>query len=134
MVTVIRGRRQGICAQQFFWTLGATRWLHYVDPVDVLVLGGTHHVGRSVVEVALARGHSVTTLTRGVSGPPAPGAHAFYADRLDRAAVESVLGDQSWDAVIDTWSAAPRAVRDGAGLLADRVGHYCYVSSRSVYR
>jgi nucleoside-diphosphate-sugar epimerase len=35
----------------------------------LLVLGGTHHVGRSVVEVALARGWDVTALNRGVSGP-----------------------------------------------------------------
>ncbi|MFI5065636.1 MAG: hypothetical protein ACHP9Z_16900 [Streptosporangiales bacterium] len=39
----------------------------------VLVLGGTHHVGRAVVEAALARGDEVTTLNRGVSGPPAAG-------------------------------------------------------------
>jgi uncharacterized protein YbjT (DUF2867 family) len=31
----------------------------------LLVLGGTHHVGRAVVEAALARGDEVTTLTRG---------------------------------------------------------------------
>ena len=33
----------------------------------LLVLGGTHHVGRAVVETALARGDDVTTLTRGAS-------------------------------------------------------------------
>jgi nucleoside-diphosphate-sugar epimerase len=102
--------------------------------VDILVLGGTHHVGRSVVEVALNRGHGVTTLTRGVSGPPARGALALYADRPDRAAVEVALDARHWDAVIDTWSGAPGAVRDTAQMLADRAGHYCYVSSRSVYR
>jgi hypothetical protein len=35
--------------------------------------------------------------------------------------------------VVDTWSGAPRAVRDSAGLLAGRAGRYLYVSSRSVY-
>ena len=34
----------------------------------LLVLGGTHHVGRAVVEAALARGDEVTTVNRGVSG------------------------------------------------------------------
>ncbi|EHN73470.1 reductase, partial [Streptomyces coelicoflavus ZG0656] len=38
-----------------------------------------------------------------------------------------------WDAVVDTWSAAPRAVRNAARLLRDRAGRYVYVSSRSVY-
>jgi nucleoside-diphosphate-sugar epimerase len=99
----------------------------------LLVLGGTHHVGRAVVEEALARGDEVTTLTRGVSGPPAAGASARHADRTDPGQLRSALGDDSWDAVIDTWSLAPRVVRDSAALLSGRVGHYGYVSSRSVY-
>ena len=100
----------------------------------LLVLGGTHHVGRAVVETALARGDDVTTLTRGVSGPPAPGARAVYADRANPGEVATALGDASFDAVIDTWSGAPSVVSDAARLLADRTGHYGYVSSRSVYR
>jgi 2'-hydroxyisoflavone reductase len=100
----------------------------------LLVLGGTHHVGRAVVEEALARGDQVTTLTRGVSGESASGAVALHADRTDPAALRAALGDSSWDAVIDTWSGAPIAVLDSAGLLASRAGHYGYVSSRSVYQ
>jgi 2'-hydroxyisoflavone reductase len=102
--------------------------------MKLLVLGGTHHVGRAVVETALARGDQVTTLTRGVSGPSAPGADARHADRADPAALRAALGDDTWDAVIDTWSGAPRAVLDSARLLARRAGHYGYVSSRSVYQ
>jgi 2'-hydroxyisoflavone reductase len=100
----------------------------------LLVLGGTHHVGRAVVEEAIARGDQVTTLTRGVSGPSAPGATALHADRTDPAALRAALGDATWDAVIDTWSGAPRVVLDSAGLLAGRARHYGYVSSRSVYQ
>jgi nucleoside-diphosphate-sugar epimerase len=104
-----------------------------MDRMKLLVLGGTHHVGRAVVEEALARGDTVTTLTRGVSGPSAAGALALHADRTDPAALRAVLGDGTWDAVIDTWSGAPRVVLDSATLLAGRAGHYGYVSSRSVY-
>ncbi len=99
----------------------------------LLVLGGTHHVGRALVTEALARGDKVTTLTRGVSGASAPGALALHADRTDPAALRAVLGGADWDAVIDTWSGAPRVVLDAASLLAGRAGHYGYVSSRSVY-
>jgi nucleoside-diphosphate-sugar epimerase len=42
----------------------------------VLIIGGTHHVGRAMVEVALRRGDTVTTLNRGLSRPPAPGVEA----------------------------------------------------------
>ncbi len=75
----------------------------------------------------------MTTVTRGVSGAPASGAQARYADRADTGELEAVLGEDTWDAVIDTWSLAPRVVRDSARLLADRTDHYGYVSSRSVY-
>ncbi|HEY1641188.1 MAG TPA: NAD-dependent epimerase/dehydratase family protein [Streptosporangiaceae bacterium] len=101
--------------------------------MKLLVLGGTHHVGRAVVEVALARGDQVTTVNRGVSGPDTAGARTLRADRTDRPALAAALGEETWDAVIDTWSYAPRVVLDAARLLAGRVGHYGYVSSRSVY-
>jgi 2'-hydroxyisoflavone reductase len=100
----------------------------------LLVLGGTHFVGRAVAEEALARGDHVTTLTRGVSGASTAGALALHADRTDPAALRAVLGDATWDAVVDTWSGAPRVVLDSAGLLAGHAGHYSYVSSRSVYQ
>lgn len=98
------------------------------------MLGGTHFVGRNVVEEALRRGDLVTTLNRGLSGTPLPGVQALHADRTDHEALAAALGSGEWDAVIDTWSGAPAAVRDAARLLRDRVGHYGYVSSRSVYR
>ena len=99
----------------------------------LLVLGGTHHVGRAFVETALSRGDEVTTVTRGVSGTPVEGAEARHADRLDPEAMRAVLGDDEWDAVVDTWSYAPVAVQTSARLLSGRAPHYTYISSRSVY-
>lgn len=105
-----------------------------MSAMRLLVLGGTHFVGRAVVAEALRRGDQVTAVTRGVSGAPAAGATAVRADRSRPGALAEALGDGTWDAVIDTWSGAPPVVRESARLLADRVGHYGYVSSRSVYR
>lgn len=99
----------------------------------LLVLGGTHHVGRAVVETALAGGWEVTTLNRGLSGPSAPGTDELHADRTDAAAMAAALGEDRWDLVVDTWSGAPAAVLTSAQMLATRADHYCYVSSRSVY-
>lgn len=98
----------------------------------LLVLGGTHFVGRAVVEDALGRGWSVTTVNR--SGNSADGVEALVADRLEPGALAAVLGSEKWDLVVDTWSQQPAAVADSAALLAGRAGHYAYVSSRSVYR
>ena len=99
----------------------------------LLVLGGTRFVGRALVEEALARGHEVTALHRGVTGALPPGVTAVHADRADEDALAAALGDGTWDAVVDTWAGAPRVAGLSALLLAGRVGAYGLVSSRSVY-
>ncbi len=99
----------------------------------LLVLGGTRFVGRAVVEAALADGIDVTTLNRGLSRAPAPGVKALVADRTDPAELRAVIRDRVWDAVIDTWSGAPRVVAASCDLLARRTGHFGYVSTLSVY-
>ncbi|CAM5289974.1 SDR family oxidoreductase OS=Streptomyces tendae OX=1932 GN=GUR47_11415 PE=4 SV=1 [Streptomyces tendae] len=97
----------------------------------LLVLGGTEFVGRAVTEAALGRGWEVTVLHRGRHAPP-PGVRALHGDRTAPDG-PAALAEGTWDAVVDTWSAAPRAVRDAARLLRGRAGRYVYVSSCSVY-
>lgn len=99
----------------------------------LLVLGGTRFVGRAVVEEALARGHEVDAVHRGVTGELPAGATGLIADRTDRAQLETALGDRRWDAVLDTWAAAPRVAMLAADVLAGRASRAAYVSSRSVY-
>ena len=101
----------------------------------ILVLGGGTFVGRALVESALGAGHTVTTFTR--STPP-PGAEsgaveAVFGDRTASAGLR-LLDGRAWDAVFDTWSGAPRVVRDAVSALRERVPYYGYVSSCSVYR
>ena len=99
----------------------------------LLVLGGTAFVGRALVAEALARGYEVTTFNRGRTGTAPACVAALHGDRT-RAADLDVLAGGHWDAVVDTWSGAPCHVEATARLLARAVGHYGYVSSRSVYR
>ena len=97
------------------------------------MLGGTEFVGRAVVEAALGRGWEVTVFHRGRHRPPS-GVRSLHGDRTAPDGLAALAADDgTWDAVVDTWSAEPRAVRDAARLLRDRAGRYVYVSSRSVY-
>ena len=100
----------------------------------LLVLGGTEFVGRAVVEGALGRGWDVTVFHRGRHAPP-HGVAALHGDRTAEGGLKALADPDlaPWDAVVDTWSGAPRAVRDSARLLADRAERYVYVSSGSVY-
>ncbi|MGW3425025.1 NAD-dependent epimerase/dehydratase family protein [Streptomyces phaeochromogenes] len=99
----------------------------------LLMLGGTEFVGRAVVEAALARGWDVTVFHRGRHEPPA-GVRSLHGDRTAPDGLAALAGtEEEWDVVVDTWSAAPRIVRDAARLLANRARRYVYVSSCSVY-
>ncbi|MEV6948959.1 SDR family oxidoreductase [Streptomyces sp. NPDC051172] len=97
----------------------------------LLVLGGTEFAGRAVVAAALERGWEVTVLNRGRHRLP-DGVRALRGDRTAPDGL-AALAEGEWDAVVDTWSAAPRAVHSAARLLRGRVGRYVYVSSCSVY-
>ncbi|MFF4797345.1 SDR family oxidoreductase [Streptomyces sp. NPDC001351] len=97
----------------------------------LLVLGGTEFAGRAVVQAALGRGWEVTVLNRGRHRLP-DGVRALRGDRTAPDGL-AALAEGEWDAVVDTWSAAPRAVHSAARLLRGRAGRYVYVSSCSVY-
>jgi 2'-hydroxyisoflavone reductase len=100
--------------------------------VRVLVLGGSLFLGRHLVEAALERGDKVTLFNRGRTAPDLfPNVERLRGDR-DAGDLAASRG-RSWDAVVDTSARVPRWVRDSAGLLADQVEHYSFVSSISVY-
>lgn len=98
----------------------------------LLVLGGTSFVGRAVVEDGLSRDWTVTTFNRGQGAVVDARVESLRGDRT-QAQDLAALSERTWDYVVDTWAGAPRAARDSAAVLADRVERYLYVSSCSVY-
>jgi 2'-hydroxyisoflavone reductase len=99
----------------------------------LLVLGGTHFLGRHVTTAALERGHEVATFTRGVSGAPPEGARALHGDRDDPAALPAALDGWVPELVVDT-SCQTRAAAENAAAALSGVSGYAFVSSLNAYR
>jgi len=100
--------------------------------MKLLVIGGTHFVGRHAVEQAVERGHEVTVFHRGGSEPGDgfPDVQHVHGDR-DGGLLP--LDGRTWDAALDTCGYVPRVVRQSARLPGIAAGYYTFVSSLSVY-
>ena len=100
----------------------------------ILVIGGTRFVGRHIVAEALGRGHELTVLHRGQTGPDLfAGVEHLIADRDDDEALAKVLAGRSFDATVDVCAYVPRQVRTLATALGERGGHHVFISTVSVY-
>ena len=95
----------------------------------LLVLGGTLFLSRAIAVDAVARGHDVTCAARGESGSVPEGARHVF---LDRAAPYWSALDGEWDAVVDV-ARTPSWVAGALDHLADRIPHWTFISSISVY-
>ena len=99
--------------------------------MQILVLGGTHFVGRHLVDAARAAGHTVTVFNRGRTPLPWDDVEQLIGDR-EQGDLESLRG-RAWDACLDVNGYLPQYVRASAELLADRVARYAFISTASVY-
>lgn len=106
--------------------------LHGAMAMRILMIGGTRFLGRAFVEAALAAGHDVTLFHRGRSPLP-PFAREVEHLTGDRDGGLAVLDGRRWDVAFDTCGYVPRIVGASARALADRIEHYTFVSTVSVY-
>lgn len=99
--------------------------------MDILIIGGTRFLGRTLVEVARASGHRLTLFNRGRSNPDLfPEFEVVIGDRDHDLAR---LAGRSWDVAIDTCGYIPRQVQQSAKALEGSVERYIFISSISVY-
>lgn len=94
----------------------------------VLVLGGSVFLSRAVAAEAVRRGHDVVAACRGSHPLPEGVTHA----RLDRDDPDWTVLEGDFDAVFETRT-SPSWVAAALERLAERAGHWTYVSSLSAY-
>ena len=102
--------------------------------MNLLFIGGTRFTGLAMAREALRRGHRVGLFHRG--GQPdadstgLEGARHLHGDRRQDLAA---LAQGQWDATLDTCGYRPGDIHAVADALDGRGGHYCFVSTASVY-
>lgn len=95
----------------------------------LLVLGGTLFLSKAVAAEAVGRGHDVTCAARGESGEVPAGARHV---KLDRSDPDWGTLEGEWDTVVDV-ARTPSWVAGALDALAERVPHWVFVSTISVY-
>ncbi|RJR06765.1 NAD-dependent dehydratase [Candidatus Parcubacteria bacterium] len=99
--------------------------------MKILVIGGTRFLGRFIVEEALKQGHEITLFNRGNHQELFPQVETIIGDRnKDLALLEA----GKWDVAIDTCGFTPLQLSEATKVLADKVDHYTFISSISVYK
>jgi 2'-hydroxyisoflavone reductase len=102
-----------------------------MDTMRLLILGGTQFLGRAIAAHACVAGHDVTCAARGVTGAVPQGARHIRVDRDQPDGLAPFAG-MEFDALVDV-SRHPGQVRRAVAALKDRVAHWTFVSTVSVY-
>lgn len=99
--------------------------------MNVLILGGSIFIGQHFANYAASQGHTVTVFNRGKQKPSlSPSILQLIGDRHSDL---SAIKNTDWDVVIDSSGYLPSAVEATCQLFQNRILHYVYVSSLSVY-
>lgn len=99
--------------------------------MKILVLGGSRFLGRAFVESAQNQNHEITIFNRGSQNDSFKDVEIITGDRVGDL---KELQNRYWDAVLDTSGFIPSTVAKSTELLKDRVKHYTFISSISVYK
>jgi nucleoside-diphosphate-sugar epimerase len=102
----------------------------------ILFIGGTGTISSECVRLALQRGMEVSTVNRGLShdrGFPSD-VESLTADASEIEDLRGALSGRTFDVVADFRAFTASEVRDRLDLLRDRIGHYVFISSATVYQ
>jgi nucleoside-diphosphate-sugar epimerase len=102
--------------------------------MNILIIGGTRHMGYFLARRMLEEGHRLTLLNRGISPDDLPvSVPRFRCDRTDPQQLRRALAGRSFDVVIDTVLYKGAEAEVIADILKGHVGHYLFLSTGQVY-
>jgi nucleoside-diphosphate-sugar epimerase len=101
----------------------------------VLFIGGTGIISSACSELAIQQGVELYLMNRGKSiRPMTKGAIRLQADIRQPATVSSVLGDRSFDAVVEWLAFTKEHIQSDIELFRNRTRQYVFISSASAYQ
>ena len=103
-------------------------------PINILIIGGSGFVSGTLARTALAQGHHVWCVTRGMQPLP-DGVHGLVADRNDHVTFsEAVEGaGKEWDLVVDCIGYDPADARQDLATFRQRARHLVFISTDFVF-
>ncbi len=100
----------------------------------ILILGGSHLIGRHIAETLFYAGNVVTVFNRGVSADELPeGIERLRGDRDKGIEGLQSLDGRTWDACVDVSGYTALQVRASAEKLRSRVSRYVFISAVKAY-
>ncbi len=100
--------------------------------MNVIVIGGTRFLGRSIVNGLLRRGHLVTVVHRGRTAFEEERMKEVLLDKNDHRALGAFLAGAKCDAVIDTILSADD-LKSIIPILKGKIEHFVHCGSTGVY-
>ena len=100
--------------------------------LTVLFIGGSGEISAACVEAAVAMGHQVTVLNRGLRGDRVAGVRQLEGD-LSQETCYAALGAESFDVVCQFMAFTAADVERDIQHFGGRCGQYIFISSASCY-
>lgn len=102
--------------------------------MNILIIGGTRHIGYYLTQHLLQAGHRLTLLNRGLTRDDLPEeVGRLRCDRTDPLQLKRALAGRSFDVVIDTVLYKGSEAEVIVELLRSQVKHYIFLSTGQVY-
>jgi nucleoside-diphosphate-sugar epimerase len=104
--------------------------------MNVLFIGGTGIISSACTQLALERGLKLTLLNRGrtTSRPIPPSAELLTGDITDPDSIRHLLGDRTFDVVVNWIAYSPDDIERDLALFTGRTHQYIFISSASAYQ